>query len=111
MVTVNVFYSVFAWGLPGIAAVWKIGVDNMKGSIYKIKANLSPTLGDVAQMVERPLSMREVRRSMRLFSTSVFSGFCFASQDLLPTRYARHYQREKHTLQLCRQVGYTQWHL
>ena len=60
-----------------------------------INANLSPTLGDVAQMVERPLSMREVRRSMRLFSIFVFFGFCFASQDLLPTRYARHISARK----------------
>ena len=51
----------------------------------------SPNVGGVAQMVERSLSMREVRGSMPLSSTFLFS---FGKQKLLPKRYTSLYRTQ-----------------
>ena len=64
--------------------IYKSEIKNQKLSIYVMQILSIHIKGDLAQMVERVLSMHEAQGSIPWFSTFLFSGFMvFKSFDLI----------------------------
>ena len=64
--------------------IYKSEIKNQKLSLYSMQFVSIRIKGDLAQMVERVLSMHEAQGSIPWFSTFLFSGFmAFKSFDLI----------------------------